>query len=114
MLLTVQVALLSSPLLAFLPGGWDVNPEGSALLRPKRFNTGKRKVLPLGRDEPRPQHMWRAGRLESSQGKVAMLLPSSAGFLPALPEAALALPFLLLRLERTPLWQMLGTWMPSG
>ena len=79
---------------------------------PKKFNMGKHKVLHLGRDNARHQHMWWAARLESSQGKVTMLLPLSTGFLLALPDPALVLAFLLLWLERTHLRQVPGRWMP--
>lgn len=52
---------------------------------PKKFNKGECKVLYLRKENTRQQHMQGAARLESSQGNVTMLLPSSTGFFPFFP-----------------------------
>ena len=47
MLLTVQVALLSSPFVAFLPGGMNVNAEGSFCAGQVLFRCSpQRRLLP--------------------------------------------------------------------
>jgi len=72
---------------------------------PQQLQPGELQSPAPGEGQCQATAVRRAALLESSQGMVAMLPPSSTGFLPAPPGPASGLAFLLPCLERTHLWQ---------